>query len=209
MKGNAHAKKKPKDRTKRPFPPQATETPTRSAFSCSRRAAYHRCQPDAIRAVGEAYWGEMARFAYWCYDQLNPRCFDRRIPHPLIQFCRVMPYGRCGAMSHVDDLQRPVIDVFSSLWTQPGCRYVKLLGVLAHEMLHFHCSQLWQQTEEGWYHTSHNNEWWLQEVKEISPLLDVHVESIEPPYARWPYEGWNAWMLQEFDEALSDGQWPF
>src|SRR5271170_7319211 len=83
-----------------------------------KATAYQGLDAATIRRVGVAYWGELAEFAYWCYDLLNPLCFGTRIQHPLFQFCRVMPYGGCIGLSHVDDLDRPVIDVFTSLWNR-------------------------------------------------------------------------------------------
>ena len=86
--------------------------------------AYQGLDAAVIRQVGIAYWGELADFAYWSYDILNPLCFGDRVRHPLFQFCRVMPYGRCIGLSYTGDLARPVIDIFLSLWSRGERRHL-------------------------------------------------------------------------------------
>jgi hypothetical protein len=198
MRGNRRASGK---RTTRPFPgceadAAATET-------------YRSLDTAAIRQVGTAYWGELAEFSYWVYDRLNPAFFAGRIPHPLFQFCRVMPYGGCVGLSHTGDLDRPVIDVFLSLWTRRKQPCAMVFGVIVHELLHFQCGLLWRDAGRGWYRTSHQNEFWLSEVKRLAPLLGADLKEGDEPHEAFPHASWSEAQLKKFDRALSQREFPF
>ena len=166
--------------------------------------AYQGLDAAAIRRVGVAYWGALADFAYWCYDILNPLCFGGRVRHPLFQFCRVMPYGRCTGLSHVEDLDRPVIDVFLSLWTRRKSRHVAVFAVITHEMLHFDADARWRDAGQGRFRTSHDNEFWLSGVERISPTLGIDLRRMDAPFERWPNGGWTASQAKELETMLSN-----
>jgi hypothetical protein len=171
--------------------------------------AYSGCDPATIRRVGCAYWGELADFAYWCYDQINPLCYDGRIKHPLFQFCCVMPYGRCIAQAHTSDLERPVIDVFLSMWTRRKQRHAWVFGIIAHEMMHFDSDLRWRDQGQGRYRTSHDNEFWLAGVERASPCVGADLTRIELPYARWPHECWTPRQWQQLEKSLANRKLEF
>jgi hypothetical protein len=171
--------------------------------------AYQHSDADAIRRVGVAYWGELADFSYWCFDKLNPLCFGNRIHHPLFQFCRVMPYGGCIAVAYVDDLERPVIDVFLSLWTRKELPYLQVFAVIAHEMMHFSTDMAWRDAGAGRFRTSHNNEFWFAGVKQASPLLGVDLRRMKKPFEHWPILGWSGAERKKLNEALRRRRFPW
>jgi hypothetical protein len=168
--------------------------------------AYQHTDAVQIRRVGAAYWGELAEFAYWCFDQLNPLCFGGRIRHPLFQFCRVMPYGSCIGLSYTSDLDRPVIDVFLSLWERrklpKKLRYFSVFATIAHEMMHFYADALWRDQGAGRVRTSHNNEFWFAGVKQASPLLGVDLRRLKEPFEHWPRLGWSGPEQKDLNAAL-------
>jgi hypothetical protein len=169
--------------------------------------AYQQADPTSIRRVAIAYWGEVAEFAYWCYDLLNPLCYGNRIAHPLFQFCRVMPYGGCIGLAHGDDLDRPVIDIFRSLWTQSRdfpLPYLAVFATVTHEMMHFASRLRWRDAGAGFYRTSHNNEFWLRGVAAASPLLGVNLKRLQEPFSRWPHGGWSPKREKELNAALRE-----
>jgi hypothetical protein len=170
--------------------------------------AYRGLDTADIRRVAVAYWGDLAAFAYWCYDSLNGPFFAGRVRHPLFQFCRVMPYGHCIGLSHTGDLDRPVIDVFLSLWTRQDRPHVKVFGVVAHEMMHFDASARWREAGAGRYRTSHDNEFWLAGVERISPLLGVDLGAIGHPYQHWPEAGWAEGQKDRMEEMLKARRFP-
>jgi hypothetical protein len=170
--------------------------------------AYQALDVEAIRRVGTAYWGELAEFTYWCYDVLNPLIFRGSVPHPLFQFCQVMPYGRCIGLSHTSDLDRPVIDVFLSLWTRRRRPYVAVFGVVAHEMMHFDAAGRWRAAGQGRYRTSHDNDFWLSGVEAASPLLGVDLAAMKFPFERWPQQGWTTKKTEDIEEALAQRSFP-
>jgi hypothetical protein len=174
--------------------------------------AYEGCDAATIRRVGCAYWGELADFAYWCYDQINPLCYGGRIKHPLFQFCRVMPYGGCIAQSHVSDLERPVIDVFLSLWTRRKYRklcHAWIFGVITHEMMHFDSDLRWRDQGGGRYRTSHDNEFWLAGVERVSPFVGADLANGKFPYERWPHECWTDRQWQRLEKSLANRKLEF
>ena len=168
--------------------------------------AYRGLDAAVIRRVGLAYWGELADFAYWSYDILNPLCFGGRIRHPLFQFCRVMPYGACIGLSCTEDLDRPVIEVFLSLWTRRDDRHLAVFGVIAHEMMHFDAVTHWREAGGGRMRTSHNNEFWLSGVERVSPTIGVDLGRLNKPFGHWPLGGWPAGEAKELNAMLSDRQ---
>jgi hypothetical protein len=181
-----------------PFPACAAD-PTRTE-------AYGGLDAAVIRRVGVAYWGELAEFAYWCYDTLNPFFSAGRIPHPLFQFCQVMPYGRCIGLSHTDDIDRPVIDVFLSLWTRRKQRHLAVFGVIAHEIMHFDAALRWRDAGSGRVRTSHDNEFWLSGVVQASPALGVDLGRMDEPYEHWPMGGWAPHQAQRLEIMLAERQ---
>ncbi len=198
MKNNQHRKGKYKQK---PY--------TEGEKDRQKNDAYSKLDPATIRQVAIAYWGEFARFSYWCYDQLNPLCFENRIQTPLIQFCRVMPYGSCIGLSHVSDIDRPVIDLFTSLWTKNRFPRVAVLGTIAHELLHFYCHLVWRERGGCRYTTSHNNEIWIQSVLDLSPILNVSMKTISSPYESWPHSGWSMRKIRKMEEQLDGYALPF
>jgi hypothetical protein len=201
MRGNSRAKKEPEERKQLPYRCGRTD-PVKSA-------AYQAADPGAIRRVGVAYWGELAEFAYWCYDLLNPLVFGGRVRHPLFQFCQVMPYGSCIGMSHTGDLDRPVIDVFLSLWTRRRSRYVAVFGVIAHELLHFDSNTRWKAAGQGYYRTSHNNEFWISGVESASPILGVDTSRLKHPFEHWPQLGWADHQAEVLEDSLARRKSPW
>jgi hypothetical protein len=180
-----------------------------------KTSAYQGTDAAMIRRVTTSYWGEVAEFAYWAYDLLNPRCYDSKIAHPLFQFCRVMPYGKCIAQAYTSDVDRPVIDVFWSLWYDPEKkalwphRYLEVFGVIAHELLHFWTMLAWREagTVERW-RTSHNNPLWYAGVHRASPLLQVDLGLLKEPYEHWPQQGWTADQRARLNKALQRRKFP-
>jgi hypothetical protein len=177
-----------------------------------RTVAYDGLKARMIRRVGIAYWGELAEFAYWCYDTLNPLLYHSRIAHPLFQFCKVMPYGHCIGLSYTDDLDRPVIDVFRSLWTNREdwpLPYFEVFHVVTHEMMHFDSCLRLRQVGAGRWRTSHNNEFWYAGVEAASPALRVDLGLMEKPYEQWPREGWTERQRKTLNQALRKRRFPF
>jgi hypothetical protein len=168
--------------------------------------AYAGLDAAQIRRVGVAYWGKLAEFSYWAYDLLNPLCFAGRVAHPLFQFCQVMPYGRCIGKSHTGDLDRPVIDVFLSLWTGKQYQHVHyawVFGIIAHEMMHFDSELRWRQQRAGHYNTSHENEFWQAGIAQASPLLGVDLSRGKFPHECWPHECWTPRQWQRLEKSLA------
>ena len=98
--------------------------------------AYGGIPGERLREMAMAYWGEIGELCYFVFDHANPMLFDQDIPLPLFQVCRVMPYGKCVGQSYTSDVDRPVIDIFLSLW-KSKYPYAAVAGVVMHEMLHF------------------------------------------------------------------------
>jgi hypothetical protein len=180
-----------------------------------KTAAYQGTDAAMIRRVTISYWGEVAQFAYWAYDLLNPRCYASKIARPLFQFCRVMPYGNCIGLSYTSDVDRPVIDVFWSLWYDPEQRalqphrYLAVFGVIAHELLHFWVSLAWREAGSiRRMRSSHDNDLWFAGVERISPLLHVDWKQMKKPYEHWPQEGWTADQCARLNKALQRRKFP-
>jgi hypothetical protein len=174
-----------------------------------RAEAYQGLDAAAIRRVAVAYWGELAEFAYWCYDVLNGPCFGGRVRHPLFQFCRVMPYGSCVGQAQTAYLDRPVIDVFLSLWTRrPRRRHVEVFATVAHEMMHFDADRRWKEAGGGRYATSHDNQFWFSGVEALSPALSVDLGMMKPPYEYWPGAGWSEGQKDRLEKMLATRQSP-
>jgi hypothetical protein len=171
--------------------------------------AYQHLDAGAIRRVGVAYWGELAEFSFWCFDQLNPLCFGSRFRHSLFQFCGVMPYGRCIAAAYAGDLNRPVIDVFLSLWTRQDFPHLRVFAVIAHELMHFSPAAAWREAGAGRVRTSHNNEFWLAGVEQASPLLGVDLGGMKKPFEHWPAEGWSGPQCRRIAAALRERCFPW
>jgi hypothetical protein len=197
MRGNKRAK----GHGGKPYPGGHTD-PTRTA-------AYGQLNSAMIRTTGVAYWGELAEFAYWSYDLLNPLCFGGRIAHPLFQFCRVMPYGHCLGQSYTVDLDRPVIDVFLSLWERRPAPYLAVFDTITHEMMHFAATMAWRGAGRGRYRTSHNNEFWLAGVVRASPPLGVDLGRLEKPFEFWPYGGRGVAECRRIEAALRERRHPW
>jgi hypothetical protein len=173
-----------------------------------KTTAYQGTDAAMIRRVTTSYWGEVAQFAYWAYDLLNPRCYEGKVAHPLFQFCRVMPYGKCIGQAYTGDVDRPVIDVFWSLWYDPH-PYLAVFEVIAHELMHFWVSLAWREagTVERW-RTSHNNSLWYAGVHRASQLLHVDLGLLDEPYEHWPGAGWTADQCARLNKALQRRKFP-
>ena len=169
--------------------------------------AYAKLDVASVRRTAVAYWGEIAELCYQVYDQANSQFYDGLIPTPLFQICRVMPYGKCIGLSHTADIERPVIDIFASLWNGPS-PYAAVGAVVLHEMLHFHNRFVWRERGEIWYQTSHENELWLDAVQRHQRVLkDDTTKLMDSPFERWPLFG--PTKTKRIDKALSNGNWPW
>lgn len=172
-----------------------------------RSEAYANLDVASVRRNAIAYWGEIAELCYHVYDCANDQFYDGRIPTPLFQICRVMPYGKCIGLSHVTDIERPVIDIFASLWNGPS-PYAAVGTVVLHEMLHFHNRFVWRDRGEIWYQTSHENELWLDAVKHHNRILrDDTATLMDSPFERWPLFG--PTKTKRIDKSLAIGKWPW
>jgi hypothetical protein len=169
--------------------------------------AYQDLDPTAIRRVGVAYWGELADFAYWCFDVLNPLCFGGRIPHPLFQFPRVTPYGKCLGWAEVCDLDRPVINIFLSTWTRRRDRHASVFPLISHEMMHFDVTMRWRDAGQCRYRTSHDNEFWLDGVQAAAPPLGVDLALMKHPFCQWPHGGWSKARRKKAEALLAGRRW--
>jgi hypothetical protein len=174
------------------------------------KLAKYTQQQKNVRDVAIAYHGELAEFSYWCYDQLSPMMYDNRVDLPLFQFCKVMPYGKCIASAETYDLDRPVINVFLSLWTRRVHKFAMVFGVIAHEMLHFDVGHRWRDGGPIWYKTSHANELWYDTVKTKGKILDAAPNSkMDEPYERWPHDAWSISRMSQINKQLANGNFPF
>lgn len=194
MKGNANRKGK---RRLSPFPGTWSNDITVDA--------YKNIQPDEVRRCAIAYWGEPAELAYFVFDHANDQFFEGRIPPPLVQLCRVMPYGHCIGLSHTSDIDRPVIDLFLSLWTRQEQPHWNIAAVMIHEMLHFYVHHVWRDRGQIWHRTSHNNELWLGKVRELSRIIGAPTD--DEPFERWPHT--IAADEARLDKTFSQAKWPW
>ena len=172
-----------------------------------RHDAYRKLPEAQVRETAIAYWGEAAELCYRVYDHANKQLFDGAVALPLIQICRVMPYGRCLGLSHTSDIDRPVIDLFASLWKSPK-RYASMACTMMHEMLHFHNARAWRERGSVWWVTSHENELWLDSVKSIQRILkDSTMRVDDAPFEHWPI--FSDRRMAEIDRLLAGGKWPW
>lgn len=136
---------------------------------------------ETVRSVAEYYWGERATWAYRLSDQINARCFDGRLPVPMIQW-GLTAHGRClGLTREVGPKDRPVITLHNSIWGDgeltaegrraeawggvPACR-LYAFDVLVHELTHV--------AARGWSgESSHNNKTWMGEIERVSPTIGL------------------------------------
>lgn len=199
MQGNSLSEGLGRPRTLKPFPGVNG--------SDSRHDAYADLDPATVRRTAIAYWGEIAELCYDVFDHANAQLYGSLIPMPLFQICRVMPYGKCIGLSHTTDLDRPVIDIFASLWKGSN-RYANVAGIVLHELLHFHNRFQWQSRGEIWYRTSHENELWLDAVRAFKTILnDDTLKIMDSPYERWPLFGPR--KTKQLDAKLAVGKWPW
>ncbi len=168
-------------------------------------AAYAEVDLQLVQSAATAYWGEHGEFALWVYHAVNS-LFD--IPVPLIQFCRVMPYGKCVGVSHTSDVNRPVIDVFESLW-RCDLPYAQVAGVIIHEMQHFAVQREWIRRQRIWHRTSHDNELWHSGCERLSDILLADLSLDDEPFERWPHAHWSIDAKQYINDSLSRRVNPF
>ena len=169
--------------------------------------AYGGIPGERLRAMAMAYWGEIGELCYFVFDHANPMLFDQDIPLPLFQVCRVMPYGKCVGQSYTSDVDRPVIDIFLSLW-KSKYPYAAVAGVVMHEMLHFHNARQWRERGSIWYQTSHENELWMGAVASMRRILkDSTMKMEDAPYEHWPI--FSDRRMAEVDRLLASGKWPW